>query len=112
MPQLILGTCSLGVFFYLFYFFMVNDREKKGMFAQNVLICPWLGMNRFSLSFPFYASESELAGLTTMRNSPCFRTLLMSRVCHSGNSYCRQETGRTRRGERRCFVIIEVGINK
>lgn len=38
MPLLILGTCSLGVFS------MVNDR-KKGMFAQNALICPWLGMN-------------------------------------------------------------------
>lgn len=39
MPQLILGTCSLGMFF------MVNDRIKKGMFAQNALICPRLGMN-------------------------------------------------------------------
>lgn len=50
------------------------------MFAQNALICSWLGINRFSRSLSFRASESELAELALMQNSPCFRTRLMSLV--------------------------------
>lgn len=65
MPQLILGTCSLGVFF------MVNDRKKGHVCTE----CSNLSLVRdeLILSFlPFRASESELDDLTAMQNSPCF----------------------------------------